>query len=186
MLYIHLQARGNDMRLLVQEAVSIVMKNKIIRFAGAAVVASGVLFAQAPAPADQTPPSARQRQANRGRMFERFATRLSLTDVQKERSRAIFQSARESSKPVAQQLRQARQALRDAIKSGKSDADIDQLSANVGNLAGQLTTIRTRAFGKVYALLTPSQRTIMDQWHGRAHGMFMGGHEHGQQAGTGS
>ena len=160
------------------------MKNSLVCFAGMAALASGMMFAQAPAPPAQPESPAQRWQQRRGRMFDRMATKLNLTDDQKQQARSIMQSARESAQPITQQLKQNRQALRDAVKAGKSDADIDQLAASTGTLMGQATAIRTKAFAKVYALLTPEQRTKADQLGG--HGMFMRGHGHGHGAGSGS
>jgi len=160
------------------------MKNNLVRFVGMAALASGMMFAQAPAPPAQPESPAQRWQQRRGRMFDRMATKLNLTDDQKQQARSIMQSARESAQPITQQLKQNRQALRDAVKAGKSDADIDQLAASTGTLMGQATAIRTKAFAKVYALLTPEQRTKADQLGG--HGMFMRGHGHGHGAGSGS
>ena len=159
------------------------MKITMTRFATIAALASGMAFAQSPAPASPQPPPAQHHQRNRGQRFEKMAARLNLTDVQKQQARSIWQSARESSRPVAQQLRQSRQALRDAAKSGKSDAEIDQLSAAVGNLDGQMAAVRAKAFAKFYALLTPEQRTMADQMAVHPRAMFMGGHEHSGGAG---
>jgi len=159
------------------------MKSTLTRFATMAAVVAGMAFAQAPAPSNPPQPPAQHRQWNRGQQFERMSTRLNLTDDQKQQARSIWQAARESSRPVAQQLRQSRQALRDAAKSGKPDAEIDQLSANVGNLAGQIAAVRAKAFGKFYALLTPDQRTMADQMFHHPRAKFVGGHE--QQGGAG-
>ena len=130
------------------------MKNLLVRFAGTAALASGMMFAQAPAPPAQPQSPAQRWQQRRGRMFDRMAVRLNLTDAQKEQARAIMQSARQSARPIAQQLKQNRLALHDAIKAGKPDADTDQLAATSGSLMGQATAIRTKAFAKIYALLT--------------------------------
>ena len=162
------------------------MKNSLVRFAGMAALASGMMFAQAPAPPVQPQSPAQRWQHRRGRMFDRMATKLNLTDNQKQQAHSIMQSAGESAQPITQQLKQNRQTLREAIKAGKPDADIDQLAATTGNLTGQVTIIRTKAFAKVYALLTPEQRTKADQLTGRGRGMFMVGHEHGHGAGSGS
>ncbi|MBZ5592968.1 MAG: Spy/CpxP family protein refolding chaperone [Acidobacteriia bacterium] len=153
------------------------------RFATMAALASGMMFAQSPAPSNPPQPPAQHRQWNRGQMFERMATKLNLTEDQTQQARSIWQAARTSSRPLAQQLLQSRHALRDAAKAGKSDADIDQLSANVGNLAGQMAAIRTKAFAKFYALLTPDQRTQADQMADHARSMFMGRHERAGGAG---
>jgi len=152
------------------------MKNTLTYLASVTALASGMLFAQTPAPSNPSQPPAQHRQWNRGQMFDRFATKLNLTDDQKTQAKSILQSSRESSQSIAQQLRQSRQALRDAVKAGKSDAEINQLSANVGNLAGQVATIRAKTFAKTYALLTPEQRTKADEMHNHARGM--GGHGH--------
>jgi Spy/CpxP family protein refolding chaperone len=159
------------------------MKNTLTYLASLTALASGMLFGQAPAPSNPAQPPAQHRQWNRGQMFDRFATKLNLTDDQKVQAQSILKSSRESSHSVAQQLRQSRLALREAVKTGKSDAEIDQLSANVGQFTGQMTAIRTKAFAKVYALLTPEQRTKAEQMTGHARGMFMGGHGHGAGAG---
>jgi periplasmic protein CpxP/Spy len=161
------------------------MKNTLVRFLGMAALASGMLFAQAPAPPAQPQSPAQRRQQFRGRMFDRIAAQLNLTDDQKQQAHSILQSARESAQPITQQLKQNRQALHDAIKAGKPDADIDQLAASTGTLMGQATAIRTKAFAKVYALLTPEQRTKADQLGSHGRGMFMGGHEHAHGAGAG-
>ena len=162
------------------------MKNKLIRFVGMAALASGMMFAQAPASPAQPQSPAERRQQFRGRMFDRMAAQLNLTDDQKQQAHSIMKSARESAQPINQQLKQNRVALHDAVKAGKPDADIDQLAATTGSLMGQTIAIRTKAFAKVYALLTPEQRTKADQLRGQGRGMFMGGHEHGHGAGSGS
>lgn len=162
------------------------MKNTLVRFVGIASLASGMLFAQAPAAPAQPQSPAQRRQQFRGRMFDRIAAKLNLTDDQKQQATSILQSARESGQPIRQQLKQNRLALHEAIKAGKPDADIDQLAANSGNLMGQATAIRTKAFARIYALLTPEQRTQADQLGGHRRGMFMGGHEQGHGAGAGS
>jgi Spy/CpxP family protein refolding chaperone len=161
------------------------MKNTFTRIAITAGLASGMLFAQTPAPSNPVQPPAEHQQWHRGQFFERMATQLNLTEDQKQQTRSIMQASRESSRLVVQQLRQSRQALRDAIKGGKSGAEIDQLSDNVGNLAGQLATMRARSFAKTYALLTPEQRTKADEMAHHARGMFMGGHGHRDGAGAG-
>ena len=161
------------------------MKVPLIRFAVAPILASGMLFAQAAPDAPAQPP-AQHRQLRRGQMFDRMAAKLNLTDTQRGQAKSIFQSARESARPIAQQLHQARVALRDAVKAGKSDAEIDQLAASAGQLSGKMTAVRTKAFAKFYAMLTPEQRATADQLGGPFHGMFMGGHAHAPGAGAGN
>jgi len=161
------------------------MKIAWIRFA-APILASGMLLAQSPAPAAPAQPPAQHRQWQRGQMFDRLSAKLNLTEAQRGQAKSIWQSARTSSQPLAQQLRQAHMALREAAKSGKPDAEIDQLAANAGQLTGQLTAVRTKAFAQFYAMLTPEQRTTADQMGTHFRGMFLGGHAHAPGAGAGS
>ncbi len=161
------------------------MNTALIRFAAVPVVASGILLAQTPAPAAPTQPPVQHRQWHRGQMFDRMAARLNLSETQKTQAKSVWQSARETSRPLAQQLRQAHVALRNAAKTGKSNAEIDQLAANAGRISGQLTAVRAKAFEKFYALLTPDQRNTADQLGRHFRGMFMGGHEHAPASGAG-
>lgn len=162
------------------------MKKTLFCLAVVPVLASGMLFAQTPAPSNPAQTPTQHRQWNRSQMFDRMAAKLNLTDDQKQQAKSILQAARGSSRPVVQQLRQTRQALRDAIRARKPDADIDQISGNAGSLVGQMTAIRAKAFAKVYALLTPEQRTTADQMRDSVRGMFMDGHARGRGADAGS
>jgi Spy/CpxP family protein refolding chaperone len=146
------------------------MKSNIFRYAGAALVAAGITLAQtAPSGTDNSNnPPARSHSGKRAMArnhFGKLAEQLNLTDAQKEQAKTIFQEARQQAQPIRQQLRENREALAAAVKAGKGDAEIQQLSATTGSLMGQLTAIRTEAFAKVYATLTPEQRTKADQLH---------------------
>lgn len=173
------------MRLTIQEASHRHMKNNYLRFAGAAVLASGMLLAQAPAASGPSEPSAHARRLHRGEVLDNLAQKLSLTDDQKQQAKSILEAARASAQPVAHQLRQQKLALRDAVKAGKPDADIDQLSSSAGALLGQLTAIRTKGFAKIYALLTPDQRVKAQQLDEQFRGMLRNRWQHGNGGGSG-
>jgi Spy/CpxP family protein refolding chaperone len=108
----------------------------------------------------------------RARHLARMAEYLNLTDAQKEQAKAAFQQAHQEAQPVRTQLQQNRLALADAVKAGKSEAEIQGLANTTGTLVGQLVAIRTGAFAKVYATLTPEQRQKADQWRGQMKGRF--------------
>jgi periplasmic protein CpxP/Spy len=143
------------------------MKHRLFRYAGATLLAAGISLAQnTPAPAQgSNPPAHAGRRATAQRHFAKLAEQLNLTDAQKETAKAAFQQARQQAQPIRQQLRDNREALAAAVKAGKGEADIQQLANTTGTLMGQLTAIRTEAFAKVYATLTPEQRTKADQLH---------------------
>jgi Spy/CpxP family protein refolding chaperone len=126
-------------------------------------MAAGMAFAQGQSPS----PSANQPAARRNLMRQHFAQmeqQLNLTDTQKQQAKSIFDNARTSAQPIRQQLRENHQALMSAAKT-QNDSQIQQLSAKQGKLEGQLVAIRTEAFSKFYAMLTPEQRTKADQMH---------------------
>jgi protein CpxP len=138
------------------------MKRQLIKFAVVTALASGMMFAQAPSPSPNSNPQARPHNFIRQRMA-RVAQQLNLTDAQKQQAKTIFQQARQTAQPVREQLKQNRQALAEAAKAGNNDAAIQQLSVQQGNLLGQMVAVRTEAFAKFYATLTPEQRTKADQ-----------------------
>jgi Spy/CpxP family protein refolding chaperone len=87
---------------------------------------------------------------------------LNLTREQKVQTRTIVQTAAASSKPLAQQLKENREALAAAVTSSDA-AKIQQLSTAQGQLRGQILGIRSGALAKFYAILTPEQRTAAQQ-----------------------
>lgn len=138
------------------------MKLTIARFATVAAMAAGMALAQTPAPtAGQDQPRAgrgKARQARKGRL----ARALNLTPAQKEHAKEIHQQARQNAEPLMKQLKANREALAAAVKANDV-AQIHSLSAQRGNLQGQLLGVRSEARAKVYATLTPEQKAKADQ-----------------------
>ncbi|PWU06463.1 MAG: hypothetical protein C5B51_12295 [Terriglobia bacterium] len=134
------------------------MKQPLMKLTAIMALATGMVFAQAPAPNPQGGPHAFMR-----RHMARLAQELNLTDAQKQQAKTIFQNARTTAQPLRDQLKQNHQALSAAAKAGQSDASIQQLATQQGNILGQLVAIRTQAFAKFYAVLTPEQRAKADQ-----------------------
>jgi periplasmic protein CpxP/Spy len=144
------------------------MRKQFIQFLTAGALAAGMAFAQAtpqaPAPNAQSGATQGLRRNFIQRHMARISRELNLTDAQKAQARTIFGQARETAKPVRDQLRQNREALRAAVKAGQS-AEIDQLSAARGNLMGKMLAIHSEAAAKFYQTLTPEQRAKADQLH---------------------
>ena len=80
---------------------------------------------------------------------------LDLTEEQKTQVKALTDAARTESKPIQQQLEQAREQLRAAIESG---GDLQVLATQQGELTGQLVLIQAKTQAQIYALLTPEQK----------------------------
>jgi Spy/CpxP family protein refolding chaperone len=82
-------------------------------------------------------------------------------------------------------MKTAHQTLHDAIKANDSAA-IDQASATIGKLTGQMTAINAKAMATLYQALTPDQQTKLAQLeanrpHGMHGGPMGGGHMGGPQ-----
>jgi Spy/CpxP family protein refolding chaperone len=137
------------------------MKRTLLNFAGVSILAAGMALGQS-TPVPNTPHAGRHG-AQAGAMLDRLSAKLNLTDAQKQQAQSIFSAAQLSAKPVRAQLRQERQALQAAVKSGAPDTQIDQLSNQMGPLMAQATAIHSKAFSKFYSILTPDQRTQLGQ-----------------------
>jgi Spy/CpxP family protein refolding chaperone len=134
------------------------MKRKLIGFAAVAALATGIVLAQAP-------------RHGRQHRLEMLSTVLNLTDAQKEQAKSIFGEAEQASKPVRQQLRDGHQAIAQAVKAG-DEAQIDALAKAQGTLMGQMAAIHSKAFSKLYAILTPEQKEKAGQLHDGMKNMF--------------
>ncbi|MEX2262842.1 MAG: Spy/CpxP family protein refolding chaperone [Bryobacteraceae bacterium] len=144
----------------------------------AAILMAGLALAQAPGgPNAPTEPGQGRKERSgefRKRVRGSHFRNLNLNDSQKQHAKSIFGAAREAGKPVAEQLKQSRQASFEAIKAGKSEAELDQLAANQGRLIGQMSAIHSKAFAQFYSILTPEQRQKLEEAR-EAGGGRMGG-----------
>ena len=140
------------------------MKRILIGIAAAGVLAAGFAIAQTTAT-----PQAGAAQGNgvRALVHKRMLQALNLTDTQKQQAKTIFQSARQTAQPLAQQLKQDRAALTAAVEAGDS-AKIQQLSTDMGSLRGNVLGVRSQALSKFYALLTPDQKTKAEEFRQKA------------------
>jgi Spy/CpxP family protein refolding chaperone len=100
-----------------------------------------------------------------------IAGHLNLTDSQKEQAQSVFKAARESAKPIADQLRQNHDAMKTAVQQNDS-AKIEQVASAQGQLVGQVAAIYGKAFAQFYTTLTPDQKAKADQLHDRAQARF--------------
>ncbi len=146
------------------------MKKHVLKLATVAALAAGMVLAQTPAPAPQPGRGmagmGMRGMGMRGMIHQRMMQNLNLTDAQKEQAKAIFQEARQNAQPIREQLQQNRQALAAAVKANDT-SQIQSLSAQQGNLRGQLLTIQSEARAKFYNTLTPDQKTKADQMRQR-------------------
>ena len=111
--------------------------------------------------------------ANRGLVF--IAGYLNLTADQKAQAQTIVTDARTQMEALAPQLKDQREAVREAVKSGAGDNAIQVLANKQGDLHSQLAAIRIKAMAKFYKMLTPEQKAKADELPGQLEGMFGGG-----------
>lgn len=151
------------------------MNKAILRITGTATLATGLIFAQ-------NPPIPEHRQGGgRAYMLDHLATRLNLTDTQKQQAQSIFQSEHQQAQSVRESLKQAHDSLNAAVKSNASDAEIDRIANGMAPLLAQTTAIQAKALAKFYAILTADQRATV----GDNLGHLMGGGFGGGRRGSG-
>jgi hypothetical protein len=89
-----------------------------------------------------------------------IADKLGLNKEQKEDFQKIVASSTEAAAPLAEQLRNGRQAVAAAMINGKdSGEDWDKLKAAYTAVLAQEATLEAQAYQKLYALLKDKQKT---------------------------
>ncbi len=87
-----------------------------------------------------------------------LSRRFELSEDQRRQALVIFTEADRAAEPLEERIEQARRNLRDATRRNATNAEIDQLAAVVGNLAGQLEAINAKADTAFHNTLTDKQR----------------------------
>jgi len=103
--------------------------------------------------------------------------RLHLTDAQKTQIHTIISEERAKMKPLFQQLKAGRDELKALRKSGTFDeAKVRSIAKGQADTIIELIVTKERIKSKVYAVLTPEQRTkaqeLREKWkgcHGKKH-----------------
>jgi protein CpxP len=144
------------------------ISKRLFAISTAAVLAVGLMFAQAPAP-HRGPGGGPG--GERGLQF--LSTALDLTDAQQAQAKTIFDAAQTQSQPLQDQLKANHDAITAAIKANKSDQELQQLGNTQGGLLGQLAGIHAVSMSHFYQLLTPDQKTKFDTMQQKMRG-FMG------------
>jgi Spy/CpxP family protein refolding chaperone len=121
---------------------------------------AGMLSAQTPPPAQH--PMAAHHQANGQARLQKLTTDLNLTPDQQTQAKAIFQKSWEQAKALRPKLREERVAVLNAVRSD-NEREIDRLIARSSQFNAQEREIHAKAMAKFYSILTPDQKTKMDQ-----------------------
>jgi Spy/CpxP family protein refolding chaperone len=102
-----------------------------------------------------------------GRMLQRLARYLDLTEAQQADARKLFEAARTEAAPLVKTLAGARQTYHDAIRTSANGADAAAKAKGVldenRGAAEQLLLLHARTMGDFRALLTPEQKEKLDK-----------------------
>lgn len=143
------------------------MKKTFTYFLLTSAFATCLAFAQRPG--DKPPTAANFAE----RRIQHLTTLLSLTSDQQQQATTIFASAATAQSAVRDGLKNAHQALKDAVKTNNLSA-IEQASTTIGNLTAQSTSANAKADAAFYQILTPDQQTKLNQIQDQHHGPFGG------------
>ena len=92
-----------------------------------------------------------------GRMGERMAQKLNLTDAQKEQIKTIRESFRDQNKTFFDQAKATREQMREARRAGDT-AKAEQLKASMEQQRTQMNHLRQQLHAEIAKILTPEQR----------------------------
>jgi Spy/CpxP family protein refolding chaperone len=73
-----------------------------------------------------------------------FSALLNLNDAQQQQLHTAFDAAVKTAAPIATQMESNKDALFEAVKSGKSDDQIKTLAEQQGSLTSQMLTLQAR------------------------------------------
>ncbi|HTB85957.1 MAG TPA: Spy/CpxP family protein refolding chaperone [Candidatus Sulfotelmatobacter sp.] len=129
------------------------MKNKVLICAlAAAILADGFTAVKTYAAEDSVAPA-------RGKILQRIAEKLNLTDDQKSQIKTIFTGERDNLQPLVAAVHTARVGLRTAIRAGDAtEASVRAASAKVAGAEADLAVERMKIYAKIAPVLTDAQR----------------------------
>lgn len=94
--------------------------------------------------------------------FSLIASLLTLSEVQQGQLRAILEDASAEAKPVAAGLDATRDSLFDAVRAGRSDAELVALADARGRLSSRMFALQARTFARLWALLSSDQKQAVE------------------------
>lgn len=156
------------------------MRNRILAIAGIAVLVIGAtVFALGHGLRGMQGKGGYERGEGRrhGDMVEHMSRELNLTDAQKQQVKAIMDSTVSTAEGIHTRLDDIRKQLDAATANGQFDeTQVRTLASQKAQLEADMLVEHLRAKSKVFAILTPEQRTKAEELHKRG---GRGGH-HGR------
>ena len=138
------------------------MKNKCLLCALAVALGVGGFAVNRAFAAENSAPEMR------GKIFQRIAQRLELTDGQKSEIKKVLSGEKENLKPLLTALHEARTNLRDAIRAkDANESAVRAASAKVAGAEADLAVERMKIFAKIAPVLTEEQRAKISEMESR-------------------
>ena len=110
-----------------------------------------------------------------GRILQRLAKKLNLTDDQKSQIKAVLVTDRDALKTLLGQLHDARQGLRAAIRaSDANESAVRAASAKVASAEADFAVERMKLYAKIAPILTDEQRRKISDLEQRADSLVAG------------
>lgn len=119
------------------------------------------MAAQTSVPAQAPAKQHHARPARHKSALQRLTASLNLTADQQNQVKAILKDSQSEAKSLRAQLKDQRAALESAVKSDSSQ-QIDEITQKSAQVNAQIRAVRAKAMAKIYAVLTPEQKTQVD------------------------
>ena len=133
-----------------------------------AAILAAVIAIPASAQTPPKPPSAAEMAQHK---VKTLTTLLNLTSAQQQQAQTIYGDAAKSQQTLFAGEKQAREALRAAVKSDDT-ATIDQVAATLGQSMAESTAIRAKADAAFYQILTAEQQSKLSDLESQHVGPF--------------
>jgi periplasmic protein CpxP/Spy len=139
------------------------MKNKILLATLAAVILAGGFTTTKIIAAENSAAPVH------GKILQRIAEKLNLTDDQKSQIKTIFTGEKDNLQPLVAAVHEARVGLRTAIRaSDANETSVRAASAKVATAEADLAVVRMKIYAKIAPVLTDAQRKQLADLQARA------------------
>jgi Spy/CpxP family protein refolding chaperone len=165
-LLVFMRGTGCNISPFVCVFISSMKTNKLLILATAAAIIVGGLTS---APAQNLNDATAGTRPGHGRMLQRLAKKLNLTDDQKAQIKTVLIADKDTLANLSGQLHTGRQNLRAAIHaSDANETSVRAASAKVAGVEADFAVERMKLYGKIAPILTDEQRRKIADFEQRA------------------
>ena len=91
-----------------------------------------------------------------------LAVLLHLSEAQQQQLHTIFAAAVQAATPIATQMASNKEAVVEAVKAGKSEAQVKTVAGQHASLSSQMLILQAQTFAKMWAILRSDQKSHVD------------------------